>query len=192
MFLDIKLGLLWAILIAIIFDRTLTPLWFLSGVLFALLPDTDFWIEYAMRGTVGGKTMGAHRSLLHNPLPYIPITLFVGTFFGPAWMTLFAFGVFGHFAHDFSGMGLGIQAFWPLSERWYKLFSSKDGEIHYDMNHLYCSWSQTEIKALVSKRGNDNWIHEELRYMKEHRIDIFMKLCVVILGIMVLIAVLPL
>lgn len=192
MFLDIKLGLLWAFLVAIFFERELTPLWILAGVLFALLPDIDFWIEYAMRGTVGGKVMGAHRSLLHNPIPYIPVALFVGTYFGPEWMTLFVLGVFGHFIHDLSGMGLGIRLFWPFSERWYKCFSSKDGEIHYDLDHLYCSWSPEEMKILVESRGNNNWINEELHYMSEHRVSIFLKLLIVIIGIAVLIAILPL
>lgn len=192
MFLDIKLGLLWAFLIGLFFERELTPLWIVSSVLFALLPDIDFWIEYAMRGTVGGKTMGAHRSLLHNPIPYIPAALFIGASFGPAWMTLFALGVFGHFAHDLSGMGLGIRLFWPFSERWYKCFSSKDGEIHYDFGHLYCSWSPEEMKALVESRGNDNWIKEELRYMYRHRLSIFLKLLAMLVGIAMLVAVLPL
>ncbi len=192
MFLDIKLGLVWTFLVGLFFEHALTPGWIAAGILFALLPDIDFWIEYAMRGTVGGRVMGAHRSLLHNPIPYIPVTLFVGVFFGPAWMTLFALGVFGHFAHDLSGMGLGFRLFWPFSERWYKCFSSKDGEIHYDFKHFYCSWSPEEMKALVESRGNDNWIKEELRYMSEHRLSLSLKLLTVIIVIAALVAVLPL
>jgi len=192
MFLDIKLGLIWALLIGLFFEQVLTPAWILASVFFALLPDIDFWIEYAMRGTVGGKVMGAHRSLLHNPIPYLPIALFIGTYFGPAWMTLFTFGVFGHFAHDLSGIGLGIRLFWPFSDRWYKFFSSKDGEIHYDRDHLYSSWSPGEMKELVESRGNDNWIREELNYMYEHRFSILLKLFAVIIGIAMLVAILPL
>lgn len=192
MFLDIKLGLFWAFLVGIFFEQALTPGWILAGVVFALLPDIDFWIEYAMRGTVGGTVMGAHRSLLHNPIPYIPVALFIGALFGPAWMTLFAIGVFGHFAHDLSGMGYGIRLFWPFSERWHKFFSGKDGEIHYDFDHLFVSWSPQEMAALVAARGNDRWIQEELRYMYEHRFSILLKLFGVLIGISILIAILPL
>jgi hypothetical protein len=192
MFLDIKLGLLWAFLVGLFFEQALTPGWILAGVSFALLPDIDFWIEYIERGTVGGKIIGAHRTLFHNPIPYIPAALFIGTLFGPAWMTLFVLGVFGHFAHDLSGMGYGIRLFWPFSDRWHKFFSSKDGEIHYDFDHFYCSWSPKEMRELVESRGNDNWIKEELRYMYEHRLSIFLKLLAALIGIGVLIAILPL
>ena len=192
MFLDIKLGLLWAFLAGLFFEQALTPGWILAGVIFALLPDIDVWIEYAERGTVGGKVIGAHRSLLHNPIPYIPAALFVGTFFGPAWMTLFALGVFGHFAHDLSGMGYGIRIFWPFSDRWYKLFSGKDGGIRYDFDHLVVSWSPEEMRTLVAERGNDNWIQEDLRYIYEHRLSIFLKLLALLVGIGALVAILPL
>lgn len=192
MFLDIKLGLLWAFLVGLLFEQALTPGWIIAGVVFALLPDIDFWIEYIERGTVGGKIIGAHRTLLHNPIPYIPVALFVGTFFGPAWMTLFGVGVLGHFAHDLSGMGYGIRLLWPFSDRWYKFFSGKDGEIHYDWQHLFISWSPEEMTALVATRGNDNWIREELHYMSSHRLSIFLKLLLTVVGIGVLVAVLPL
>lgn len=192
MFLDIKLGLLWAFLVGLFFEQELTPLWISAGVVFALIPDIDFWIEYLKRGTVGGKVIGAHRTFLHNPIPYIPATLFVGTFLGPAWMTLFALGVFGHFAHDLSGMGYGIRLFWPFSDRWYKLFSNKDGEIRYRFNHFIVSWSPEEMQRLVAEKGNDNWIKEELRYMHTHRFSIFLKLLATLIGIAALVAVLPL
>ncbi len=192
MFLDIKLGLLWAFLVGLFFEQTLTPLWICAGVVFALLPDIDFWIEYIERGTVGGKTIGAHRTFLHNPLPYIPVSILIGMLYGPAWMTLFVLGVFGHFAHDLSGMGYGIRLLWPFSQRWYKLFSGKDGEIHYTFDHFIVSWSPQEMKTLVADRGNDNWIKEEFRYMYSHRFTIFLKLLATLIGIAALVAILPL
>lgn len=192
MFLDIKLGLLWAFLVGLFFEQALTPEWILAGVVFALLPDLDFWIEFVERGTVGGKIIGAHRTLFHNPIPYIPAALFVGTFFGSTWMTLFTLGVFGHFAHDLSGMGYGIRLLWPFSDRWHKFFSDKNGEIHYDFDHLFVSWSPEEMAALVAARGNDNWIREELHYVYEHRLSILLKLLAALVGIGVLVAILPL
>lgn len=192
MFLDIKLGLLWAFLVGLLFGHPFTPLWILAGVGFALLPDLDFWIEYLKRGTVGGKVIDLHRTLLHTPLTYLPVTLFVGSWFGPAWMTLFALGVFGHHVHDSMGMGYGIRWLWPLSTRWYKLFSGKDGEIHYDHHHLLASWDAEEMKTLVAERGNDHWIEEESAYMRREWKKIVGRLCLMVVVIVLLIAILPL
>ncbi len=192
MLLDIKLGLCWAFLVGLFFEQTLTPLWIFAGVFFALLPDIDFWIEYIERGTVGGKTIGAHRTLFHNPSLYIPITLFIGTLFGPAWMTLFALGIIGHFVHDLSGMGYGIRLFWPFSDRWYKFFSDKDGGIHYTLDHLLVSWSPKEMQQLVAIQGNDTWFQEDLHYIYEHRLSILLKFLATLVGIGALVALLPL
>ncbi len=191
MFLDIKLGLAWAFLIAIFFEKIITPEWLLAGVLFALLPDIDFWIEYMKRGTVGGKLIDLHRTLLHNPLIYIPITLFIGSYFGTEWMMLFAFGVFGHFVHDSMGMGHGVRWLWPYSTRWYKLFSNKKGEIYYDFDHLLASWTPEEMKQLVQEKGNDNWIKEEIQYMQRHWFSILWKMLMVLGAIFLLMAALP-
>lgn len=192
MFLDIKLGLLWAFLVAILFEKVITPEWIIFGVVFALLPDIDFWLEYAKHGTVGGKVIDLHRTLLHAPLIYIPIALFIGTWYGPAWMTLFALGILGHHLHDSVGMGYGVRWLWPFTTRWYKFFSSKDGEIYYDFQHFFVSWSDEEMKALVDKRGNDNWLKEDLAYMRHHWKSILGKLIITIAAIALLIIVLPL
>lgn len=192
MLLDIKLGLLWAILVAILFGQIITPPWLLAGVFFALLPDIDFWLEYIKRGTVGGKTIDLHRTLLHAPLTYIPVTILVGVYGGPAWMWLFGLGIFGHFIHDSMGMGYGIRWLWPFSTRWYKLFSGKDGAIHYDTDHLLTSWSDEEMIALVHERGNGNWIKEELQYMRQHWLALTLKLMFTFIIATLLIILLPL
>lgn len=192
MFLDIKLGLLWAFLVAILFEKIITPEWLIGGVLFALLPDIDFWLEYIRRGTVGGKVIDLHRTLLHNPLTFVPLVLFVGTWHGPAWMTLFALGVFGHFIHDSMGMGYGIRWFWPFSNRWFKFFSNKEGDIYYDFKHVYVSWSDEEMKELVARRGNDNWIKEEIQYLRHHWKSILGKLILTLIAVALLIIALPL
>lgn len=191
MFLDIKLGLAWAFLLAIFFEKIITPEWLIAGVLFALLPDIDFWLEYAKRGTVGGKVIDLHRTLLHSPVTYIPLILFVGSYFGTEWMTLLAFGVFGHFIHDSMGMGYGIRWLWPFSTNWYKLFSNKAGEIYYDFDHFFVLWSDEEMKKLVAERGNDNWVKEEMGYMRHHWFSILWKLLVVLGAILLLIIALP-
>ena len=192
MFLDIKLGLLWAFLVAILFEKVITPEWLILGVVFALLPDIDFWLEYIKRGTVGGTVIDLHRTFLHTPILYIPIILFIGTWYGPAWMVLFAFGVLGHHLHDSVGMGYGVRWLWPFTTHWYKFFSSKDGEIYYDFQHFFVSWSDEEMKALVKKRGNDNWLKKDLAYMRHHWKSILGKLMITIAAITLLIIVLPL
>jgi LexA-binding, inner membrane-associated putative hydrolase len=192
MFLDIKLGLAWAFLVALAFDHPLTAAWILWGVVFALLPDIDFWIELARRKTVGGKVLAEHRTLLHNPIPYIPVALFVGTFFGPAWMTLFSLGIVGHFLHDSMGMGWGIRWLWPFSERWFKLFSDREGAVHFDRSHLLVTWSDRELRELVAQQGNDGWLREDIDYAKTHWRLIALRLSLAIVAIAALVAVLPL
>ncbi|QQR78786.1 MAG: hypothetical protein IPJ68_00675 [Candidatus Moraniibacteriota bacterium] len=48
------------------------------------------------------------------------------------------------------------------------------------------------MKALVARRGNDNWIREELHYLHEHRLSILLKLLATLVGIGALVAILPL
>ena len=168
MFLDLKLGIVWALLVGFVFGEPITIFWIFMGVCFALLPDIDFWIEFAQRGTVGGKTLGAHRTLLHNPLTYIPLTLFIGSVFGPAWMTLFGLGVFGHFVHDSMGMGWGIRWLWPLSLNWHKFFSDREGNIRYGFKHFFVSWTPTEMTQVITAKGNDNWLKEEFDHSKHN------------------------
>ncbi|MEP7162288.1 MAG: metal-dependent hydrolase [Candidatus Moraniibacteriota bacterium] len=169
MFFDIKLGVLWAILVGLLFGEPITPWWILAGVFFALFPDIDFWIEYIQRGTVGGKVLGAHRTLLHNPLTYIPVVIITGTFFGSAWMTLASIGLLGHFIHDTMGMGFGVRWLWPFSLNFYKIFSDRAGAIHYDYHHLSpVSWTPAELANVIREKGNDNWLSEDLAYMRLH------------------------
>lgn len=191
MLLDIKLGLAWAIIVALLFDKTITAGWLAAGIAFALLPDLDFWLEYARRGTIGGKTIDLHRTLLHAPLTYIPVALIIEQFFGIAWMTLFAIGVLGHHIHDSMGMGYGVRFLWPFSTRWYKLFSSKDGELHYDLDHLFVSWSDEEMRTLVAERGNDTWLAEDIRYHRTHWRTALWKLALTAIVVTLLIILLP-
>lgn len=190
MFLDIKLGLLWSVIVVFIFDISPTPILFGLGILFALLPDIDFWVELAERGTVGGKYLGAHRTLLHHPLVYIPLAIFIASFFDWTWATLFALGVFGHFIHDSMGMGYGIRWLWPLSSRWYKLFSDHNGGIRYDFKHFLASWSDEEMRALIRERGNDNWLKEDIAYARANLPTIIGKMLLFIFGTVVLLVLL--
>ena len=193
MFLDFKLGLLWSALIDFIFHLPLSLPWFLAGIVFAFLPDIDFWIELAQRGTVGGKTLGAHRTLLHNPILYLPLALFIGAFFGTAWMLLFVLGVFGHFIHDSMGMGFGVRWLWPFSTRYYKIFSDRSGNIHYDIAHLMpLSWTPEEVAVVIQEKGNDNWLREDMTYMRNHAFSIVIRFILFILTLYLIIKILQL
>lgn len=165
MFLDIQLGLVWAVLTALMFGEPLTWEWVALGVCFALLPDLDFWVELVRRGTVGGKELGAHRTLLHNPLVFLPAVAGCFVWGGPALGTLAVLGIYGHFVHDSIGMGYGVRWLWPFSGNFSKLFSDREGGIHYDLAHAqWTVWTRAEVERLHREHGNDAWLREDIRY----------------------------
>ena len=168
MFLDILLGLLWASLTSFIFAIPLTPWWLFLGVVFALLPDIDFLVEYLRRGTVGGKTLGDHRVLTHIPLLFVVPALLLFFFGSAALGTLFVLGVYGHFIHDATGMGYGYRLFYPFSPLFYKFFSDREGTIYRDRRHIMVRWKREEVEALHQKYGNDHWLQDDIAYHLHH------------------------
>lgn len=168
MFLDILLGTFWAFLTAYVFSVPPTPAWVLLGILFALLPDVDFWIEYLRRGTVGGKTLGDHRVLTHIPLLFVIPAILIFFYGGAALGTLFVLGVYGHFVHDITGMGYGYRLFYPFSPLFYKCLSNREGAICRDRKHLMVRWTREEVEELHQKYGNDNWLQDDIRYHITH------------------------
>lgn len=168
MFLDILLGTFWAFLTATVFEVSLTPSWVFLGIVFAVLPDLDFWIEYLRRGTVGGKTLGDHRVLTHIPLLFVIPAILLFIYGGVALGTLFVLGVYGHFVHDATGMGYGYRLFYPFSPFFYKFFSDKEGNIYRDRGHFVVRWTRTEVEALHARYGNDRWLQDDIRYHLTH------------------------
>lgn len=164
MFLDILLGTFWAFLTSAVFGVPLTPWWILLGIVFALLPDIDFWVELAKRKTVGGKTLGDHRVLTHIPFLFVIPAILLFIYGGAALGTLFILGVYGHFVHDATGMGYGYRLFYPFSPLFYKFFSDQEGNICQDRKHLCVRWTRAEVVALHQKYGNDQWIRDDIRY----------------------------
>ncbi|MEK7095045.1 MAG: metal-dependent hydrolase [Patescibacteria group bacterium] len=168
MFLDILLGTFWAFLTSVGFGVPLTPLWVLAGIIFAMLPDMDFWIEYLRRGKVGGKILGEHRVLTHIPLLFVIPAILLFIYADPAWGTLFILGVYGHFIHDATGMGYGYRIFYPFSPYFYKFLSDRDGNIRYTKEHFMVRWTEAEVQALHLAHGNDHWLQDDINYHRNH------------------------
>jgi hypothetical protein len=186
MFLDILLGTFWAFLTSAVFDVPLTPWWVLLGIVFALLPDLDFWLEYLRRGTVGGKTLGDHRVLTHIPLLFVIPAVILFIYGGAALGTLFILGVYGHFVHDATGMGYGYRLFYPFSPLFYKFFSDQEGNICRDRKHLMVRWTRAEVELLHDKYGNDRWIQDDIHYHLAHWPQLLRQLCLFCIFIFIL------
>ena len=155
MFLDIGIGILLSIWTSWFFHADLTFALVLAGVIFALLPDIDFFVELIKHGSVGGKIIREHRELTHFPIIYIPIAILIFILYGVMWVMLFSLALFAHFLHDSVGIGWGIRWFWPFSKKAYKLFSEKDGRFS---SRLIISWSPLELIKVVADHGDPNWI----------------------------------
>ncbi len=154
---DIGIGFLIATFVGYIFDIPITPYLVLFSVLIALLPDIDFLVEYAERGRVGGKVIGAHRELLHFPILYIIPIAFSYFFVSEVASTIFLLGILCHFLHDTIGIGWGIKWLWPFSTRSYKFFSDRTGRPSKKFIH---SWSAEEMPEVAREYGIENWISD--------------------------------
>lgn len=173
---DILLGIFWSFTVSALFEIEFTFGWMLLGVFFALLPDLDFFIEYAQRGRVGGKVLGAHRVVTHIPLLFVVLGIGIFFVFGSAVALLYALGVIGHFIHDSRGMGYGYRALFPFSRRFYKLFADPEGHTSYRPEHFIQSWTAAEVRGLQARHGNDNWLRDDLRYHVSHWKNIGLKI----------------
>lgn len=187
MFLDILLGIYWATLTSIVFQVPLNLVWITFGILFALLPDIDFWVEYIRRrGKVGGKTLDQHRVLTHIPLLFLPIGIIIFALAGPAIGVLYFLGVTGHFIHDSVGMGYGYRLLYPYSNLFFKFFSDQDGNVSYTWKHFMIRWTEAEVRALHQKHGNDNWLEDDIRYHLRHWLILLWQFSLVILSLIII------
>lgn len=155
MFLDIGIGILLSIATSWFFQTELTIFLILAGILFSLLPDLDFLIEFFKHGNVGGKVIREHRELLHFPFFYLPIAFLIFIFFGKIISSLFLLCLFSHFLHDSIGIGWGIKWLWPFSRKSYKFFSDKTG---HSCCQLITFWEKKELEKVVAEHGDPDWI----------------------------------
>ncbi|MBI4120492.1 MAG: metal-dependent hydrolase [Parcubacteria group bacterium] len=155
MFLDIGVG----IILSMIFGRwlgvELTGGFVLAGIAFALLPDTDVFVElWQRRGKLGGRTQGFHRTITHYPLLYVPVVVLVWIIWGAVWATFLGAAVLAHFLHDSVGTGWGIKWLWPFSQNRYKFFAGKDGR---QSANFIVSWAPEEWREAVERHGDPDW-----------------------------------
>lgn len=99
MLLDIGVGIFLAMGLSSLFGIEITSRLVLAGVLFALLPDADVFVElWQRRGKLGGKIQGFHRTITHYPLLYVLAAFAVFITRGGFWALFFGFRRAGAFA----------------------------------------------------------------------------------------------
>lgn len=167
MLLDIAAGIFSSIFVSWFFDFEISSFLILAGIVFALLPDFDFLVEFIKHRSVGGKVIREHRELIHYPIIYIPIVVLIYFLTDIFWATLFTTGILSHFIHDSIGIGWGIKWLWPFSKKSYKLFSEKDGSFS---SRLIVSWEPEELREVVLKYGDPNWIKNI--YLRLHPVSV--------------------
>ncbi|MEK7110779.1 MAG: metal-dependent hydrolase [Patescibacteria group bacterium] len=164
--LDIAAG----IFIAIIITGSASPALGLVilSVIFALLPDADFFLHALRRGNVFGKWAHEHRDLFHKPLLYIPLGVLALLPFGGEFVQVFVVASLFHFLHDTVGMGWGVKLFWPFSKRNYKFFGGEDKLFS---SKFMTSWSDKELREMVAARNAENWVKKF--YFRPHPLGLF-------------------
>ncbi|MBU2564137.1 metal-dependent hydrolase [Patescibacteria group bacterium] len=155
MLADIGIGIFSAIIASKLFQTKITLFTVIIGIVFALLPDMDFLIEWIKRKRMPGKFSHEHRNLFHLPFLYVPIGSFVVFLFGWIYLFIFVFNSFLHFLHDSFGIGWGIKWIYPFSERNYKFFTGNNNRFS---KRFIISWNKEELQKAVEKYGDPNWI----------------------------------
>jgi hypothetical protein len=158
MFLDIGLGIVSSILVSEYFGIPLGSGLVFFGILFALLPDSDF-IAHILQKKSARHNAYEHRSILHLPLLYIPlgaVVLFL--MFGPAWALLFALTSFFHFAHDSFGIGRGVQWLYPFSGNGYAFFYMHSRKIRRGLWQWVFVFDKEAVARFDAEHGDDDWI----------------------------------
>jgi len=153
--LDIAAGIFIALGASRIFDIGLSPWILLFAVVFSVLPDADFIVEWMRYGSVGGKVIREHRNLFHFPLTFIPVVAAIYFIFGGFWAALFGAAACFHLLHDSIGIGWGIKWWWPFRGRSYKFFADRDGSFS---SRLLVYWEDKDLPEVVAKYGDPDWI----------------------------------
>ncbi len=147
------------------FDVELTWYLIMIVVIFAVSPDIDFlWKFFRYK-----ITNQSHREILHHPLVFIPFGIIILFPFSKIFAFLFAMATFWHFLNDTIFMGLGVQWFWPFSQKYFNLFGilgyQTPGKPKLPFRFFY-TWKPEQIKEIEEKYGDPNWIRNI--YLKPH------------------------
>lgn len=154
--LDIGIGLLGAVLQALLGGEDLTASLLLLSVLFVLLPDLDGLVSAVRKGSLA-KVDHTHRDLLHRPIPYLAVGGAIVWLMAPQYLLLFLTMSLAHFIHDSIGIGWGIPWLTPFSRGYLKLFSDKDG----DASRSFVFWRPEEREAVIARRHDPDWMRHQ-------------------------------
>jgi hypothetical protein len=133
------------------------PVFFCAGIIFSLLPDSDFLYHLYKRGSKDDKDH-EHRDLFHYPILFILIGLIIG-YFSVSYAFLFTLATLLHLLHDSIGIGWGIQWLWPINKNYFTFlyrYQPKHKEI-FPKKLIYIH-KPHEISELSKKYGDENWI----------------------------------
>ena len=157
MLLDLAMGLWVSVIISSIFTGGFDCGVLLIGVIFSVTPDFDFVYHYLKTKEVAahaGNTTD-HRDGLHYPIPYVILgTIFIAIF-SKIIAVLFLITSVWHFFHDLFGTGWGIKLFYPFSNKNYKLFCDKEGNLS---KQILVSWNSGELEDVIYRKGDPEWI----------------------------------
>lgn len=152
MLADIGLGFIISVLASEYFDFALNPGFIVGCVVFALLPDWDFWFYKVFKSKFGAK-IHDHRDVAHYPVVYLILSLVLYFLFGHIWAVSFLILTMLHFVHDSLGIGWGVKWFWPFSEKTHKFFSQENNEL----GLKFFARSPSELEEVIEKYHNPNW-----------------------------------
>lgn len=172
MFLDIGLGIIYAILTSKIFDLELSNSLLIGGVIFSVLVDLDFIFYLFSKKNLDEKSHN-HRNIFHYPILYIFLGIVIASFFGKEWIFLFVICSISHFINDTVGIGWGVKWLYPFNSNSYKIgvISYKaPGKERLPKKFLY-SWNDEEVKEVADRYGDPNWFKNI--YLNGHIYAIF-------------------
>jgi hypothetical protein len=156
MFWDIGAGILLALGVSAYFGHEASWMFVLLGIIFALFPDIDIFLTRMPGGKYISSVIGEHRSALHNPALYIPITAIVWLVCGPEIAVLFAGGILSHLIHDTLFLGWGIKWLWPFSQKKLSFFHDRGGKITKDI----LVWEPHEEAEIVRTYQSPHWVRD--------------------------------
>jgi hypothetical protein len=144
--LDVGVGILFAIIVSHFLGMPLGLPFVVFGIASALLPDIDM-LPFLWR------TPYDHRSVLHAPIVYLPVSFVIYFLLDPLFAQLFVLCVYAHLIHDTVGLGWGIRWLWPFSTRHFLLFPEKGRS-----KKWFMSWTDEDEKQWAPKPDTGEWV----------------------------------